>query len=162
MLVQAIGTTHFDRVKASIDQCGNGTRPHELASALTTAAMIGDTIALGLLLDRGADPKARDKTGRTALIEAVFGGHKDAVELLLRRGAEVNGQDADGWTALMEAASKGRTEIVKQLLAHGADVYISSDNGCTAFRVAARGNCELVTLLRLASGSIPNLSNGGA
>jgi ankyrin repeat protein len=94
--------------------------------------------------------KARDSTGRTALIEAVFGGHKDAVELLLKRGAEVNGQDADGWTALMEAASKGRTQIVKQLLAHGADVDVSSYNGCTTLRVAARGNAELATLLRAA------------
>jgi uncharacterized protein len=150
MLVQAIGKSHSEHVKASIEQYHSGSRPHELASALTTAAMIGDTTSLGTLLDRGAAVEAKDGTGRTALIEAVFGGHKDAVELLLERGAEVNGQDADGWTALMEAASKGRTEIVKQLLAHGADVGVSSHNGCTAIRVAARGNAELVALLHAA------------
>jgi len=150
MLVQAIGKTHFEHVKASIEQYPDSVGKQKLASALTTAAMIGDTTSLKTLIDRGGDVEAKDGAGRTALIEAVFGGHKAAVELLLERGAEVNGQDADGWTALMEAASKGRTEIVKQLLAHGADVEVSSYGGCTAIKVAARGNAELVALLRAA------------
>jgi hypothetical protein len=153
MLVQAIGKTHVDYVKASIAQSASDARPVELAFALTTAAMIGDTTALEKLLEGGADVNAWDRTGRTALIEAVFGGHKDAVELLLERGAEVNGRDTDGWTPLMEGASKGRTEIVRTLLAHGAKVDVASSSGCTAIKVTVRSNAELVTLLREAGES---------
>ena len=89
---------------------------------------------MNFFLDRGAAVNAPDSTGRTPLIEAVFGGHLSTLEELLKRGADVNAQDADGWTALMEAASKGRADVVRILLAHGADARIKNKKGWTRFK----------------------------
>ena len=148
MLVCAIGKMHVDSVRASVERAAAAVTPQELTSALLTAVMIGHSAAAAELLDRGADVNAADSSSRTPLLEATFGGHLDAVDLLLTRGAEVNAKDKDGWTALMEAASKCRTEIVRLLLARGADPKAVSNAGWTALKVAARGNHELMTLLR--------------
>lgn len=148
MLVCAIGKTHLESVRASIEGAASGATPEELASALLTAAMIGHIAAVTVLLDQGADVNGADGSGRTPLLEATFGGHFDAVDLLVKRGAEVNAKDKDGWTALMEAASKGRTEIVRLLLARGADPKAASDTGWTALKVFAKANPELANLLR--------------
>ena len=148
MLECAIGKTHVDSVRASVERAATGATPQELTSALLTAAMIGHIAAVAVLLDRGADVNGADSSSRTPLLEATFGGHLESVDLLLERGAEVNTKDKDGWTPLMEAASKGRTEIVRLLLARGADPAAASDAGWTALKVIARRNPQLATLLR--------------
>ncbi len=53
-----------------------------------------------LLLENGADPKAVDGKGQTALIHAISNGNADAVEQLLACGASVNARDRKGTTAL--------------------------------------------------------------
>ena len=57
-----------------------------------------------LLLDRGADVKARDKGGRTALLAAASRGNTDVIKLLAARGADLRATDEAGGTALMWAA----------------------------------------------------------
>jgi hypothetical protein len=47
-----------------------------------------DPAVLGLLLDRGADLKAKDRSGLTALVHAANSPNWKAVMLLLQRGAE--------------------------------------------------------------------------
>ncbi len=60
-----------------------------------------------LLLERGADPNARDKAGYTVLAHAVLSGDPELVRLLLARGADPAARMPDGATALREGPSSG-------------------------------------------------------
>ena len=149
----AIGRVHTEAVVTSLESASRGAPAKENFAGMMRAALIGHTGALRSFLDLGADINSVDNTGRTTLIEAVFGGHLDTVQELLERGANVNAQDADGWTALMEAASKGRIDVARTLLVHGADARLKNKNGWTALRVTSKFNTELIRLLRDAGAS---------
>jgi len=140
-------------VRCSLEAATLGTSPNESFAGMMRAALIGHTNAVRSFLDLGAEINAVDGTGRTILIEAVFGGNLDTVNELLQRGADVNAQDSDGWTALMEAASKGRADVVRVLLAYGADPRLKNRNGWTVLRATAKCNTELIRLLRDAGAS---------
>jgi ankyrin repeat protein len=152
-LAFAIGRVHTEAVAASLESVTSGSPPSENFAGMMRAALIGHTSAIRKFLDLGAEINAVDNTGRTTLIEAVFGGHLDTVQELLNQGADVNAQDLDGWTALMEAASKGRVDVVRTLLAHGADARMKNKNGWTVLRTTAKWNTELIRILRDAGAS---------
>ena len=60
------------------------------------AARAGNAAAVRLLLDRGADPNAREESlGETALMWAAAENHPEAVKLLVARGADVNARSND-------------------------------------------------------------------
>ena len=56
-------------------------------TALMLAALEGQTEAVRLLLEAGADVHAKSNDGTTALITAVSEGHPEIVELLRKAGA---------------------------------------------------------------------------
>jgi len=60
------------------------------STALTTAAFMGETEVVRLLIAAGADVNARNGDKGTALHAAAFFGHPDIVKLLLDHGADVN------------------------------------------------------------------------
>lgn len=55
--------------------------------------------AVALLLERGADPNARQQVGYTPLMGAAGAGREDLVDLLLRHGADPALASDDGKTA---------------------------------------------------------------
>ena len=65
---------------------------------LTWAAMMGQTDAVELLLQHGADISGRNRDGNTALHLAVFLGRAETVERLVKNGADVNAKNDDGAT----------------------------------------------------------------
>ena len=67
---------------------------------LTWAAMMGQTQAVELLLQHGADVNGRNRDDNTALHLAVFLGHAETAELLLKSGADVNVKNNDGATSV--------------------------------------------------------------
>ena len=71
-----------------------------------------------LLLELGADVRARDDGGLAPLHNACSFGHADVARLLLMRGAEPNAADNWGFTSLHEAASKGKVCFVKIFAIH--------------------------------------------
>jgi cytohesin len=73
-----------------------------------------------LLLDGGADPNAKDKTGNPPLTSAVFSGNQEAITMLLAAKADVNSTGQGGCLPLYWACSRLDTGIVDQLLAAGA------------------------------------------
>jgi ankyrin repeat protein len=145
-----IGTVHVEFIKASLERANLDAKPDDSLAGMMRAALIGNTAAVGIFLERGVSVNASDASGRTPLIEAAFGGHIDTIIELLKRGADVNAQDGDGWTALMEAASKGRFDVVRTLLAHGADARIKNKKGWTALKSTSKCNTEISRLLRTA------------
>ncbi|MCP3870780.1 MAG: ankyrin repeat domain-containing protein, partial [Gammaproteobacteria bacterium] len=106
--------------------------------ALLHAAAFGDLATLNELLEQGASPNARakDRTGRSALILAAAGGHKEIVEALLENGARVDGRDKTGHTALNWAALRGRTQVAEVLLNKGADINTQDNNGVSPVHYA--------------------------
>ena len=117
--------------------------------ALLHAAAFGDLASLNKLLKQGASPNARakDRTGRTALILAAISGHVDIVEALLNNGAGVDDRDKTGHTALNWAAMRGRTQVVTTLLNKGADIN-TQDNGGVSPLLYAVGTHN-IAMLRL-------------
>ena len=76
-----------------------------------------------LLLDRGADVKAKVNDGATPLWWPATEGKVEVVKLLLEKGADANEKGNTGVTVLMWAAGKGHTKANAQMLLEaGADV----------------------------------------
>jgi ankyrin repeat protein len=90
-------------------------------TALTYAAMLGNTAMAKLLLDQGANVRFRDKLGNTPLHWAADHGNTELVSVLLAAHASVNDENKQGITPLMMAAGRGQVAVVRLLLKSGAD-----------------------------------------
>jgi ankyrin repeat protein len=103
---------------------------------LVAAGRPGSAPIIRLLLERGADPKARDKKGETTLTRAAFSGDPEILRLLAGRGVDVNERveiDKDfHLTALMIAAFQQHTKLMEMLLARGADSKFHNSLGFSA------------------------------
>ncbi|MCE7872933.1 ankyrin repeat domain-containing protein [bacterium CPR1] len=83
-----------------------------------------------MLLEKGADVNAKDKSGRTALFLAASSANLHSVQVLLDLGADVDartdtGQQGGGSTPLMavsETDNPDSTKIVELPISKGADV----------------------------------------
>jgi ankyrin repeat protein len=124
------------------DQAGN--------FPLYYAAALGHQAVVELLIAQGADLKARNGEGVTALHGAADSGRKEVCELLLAKGADINVQDNDGATALGFATIADKIEIVRLLVAKGADVNLGFKPGedlTPMLFAASRNDLELAKLL---------------
>ena len=111
-----------------------------------------------LLLENGADVKAKADDGMTAFIQATLGVQSnrvttDVMDILLKNGADINaattGKNVSGWTALLFATVNGDEELVDYLLRNGAFVNHTSDEGQSALALAKQEKYEsLVKLLK--------------
>lgn len=93
---------------------------------LIAAAAYPDNLkVIQLLLEKGADPQAKNLNNISALTAAVFVGNSAAARILLDRGCKPekirNFFGAFGLPTLALAAVNGDREIVDLLLSHGAD-----------------------------------------
>lgn len=146
---------HTAIVQLLSDNSGKGSyqKPREsyidrLNTRLMSAAEKGDIFDVRALLDKGANPNAKQEKGYTALMWAAMRNHLNVVQVLLARGADVSAKGNDGSTALIMAAFEGHTTIVQTLLAGGADMNTKTNNGSTALMVAAiRGRAATVQAL---------------
>jgi ankyrin repeat protein len=122
----------------------------EGVTALMSAARVDCEACVRLLLDHGADAKAKTDAGLTALHYAAFKGNLTTVKSFLEAGAAVNAADDRGLTPLMMAAnSKSKDpEVARLLLDHGADRQAKDDFGRTPAEWARiGGRPEIVKLL---------------
>jgi hypothetical protein len=120
-------------------------------AALHQSARTGDLNSLRSTLQQGADPNARDASGRTALIDAVAGGQIEAARVLIDSGAKVNITSSEGRTPLIEAAAQGHLEIAQLLISSGADLNLTQRGSGTALEAAERrGHNDVAALLRQA------------
>jgi ankyrin repeat protein len=96
---------------------------------LIWAATRNDLAMVELLLRAGADPKAANEYGATALYAAAASPDAAMTEKLLAAGADVNARLISGETALMQASRRGNLATVRALLSAGADPNAQEING---------------------------------
>jgi ankyrin repeat protein len=75
--------------------------------------------AVALLLERGADPNARQQLGYTPLMGAANAGRDDMVDLLLDRRADPAMVNDDGKTAADIARDHGHVALAERLSVRG-------------------------------------------
>ncbi len=100
------------------------------------------------LIGQGADVRAREVDGTTALHWAVHFGDTELVKKLVIAGADVAVANDYGATPMSEAAIEANPAILEVLLKAGADVESKNAEGETALMIVARsGNVEAAKLL---------------
>jgi ankyrin repeat protein len=111
------------------------------------AALYASTEIMELLLKNGANARAINKDGETALMWAVHDLEK--IKLLIKHGAEVNAKANTGNTPLLIACvGNDRKETINFLLQNGADPLIKNNREETAFmRSALFGDSASLALL---------------
>ena len=121
----------------SAERAGQSYRD-TLRRGLQTAAALGKTSIVQLLLDNGAEIEAAQNE-TSALFRAVEWGHCPVVRLLLTNGANIEVKDRCRRTVLFYAVSKAYTQIVEELLRHGVQVSVKDvDNRTVLLHIAAQ------------------------
>jgi len=108
------------------------------ATPLIAACRAGKKTTAALLLELGADPRARAMDGSDSLYVAAQGDFVEILELLVGKGADVHAAKNTGATALFIAAQKGRAAAVSHLLKLGARPDVATKDGASAVVVAAQ------------------------
>jgi cytohesin len=120
------------------------------------AAMRRDTAEVRRLVQSGADVKAAQADGATALHWAAYHGNVEMAEILLKAGADVAAPNRNGSTPMWLAASRGDAAVVKALLDNGANANEELPLGRRPLMLAARsGSVDAVRAL-LAKGADAN------
>ena len=128
-----------EQVKVGVDVDDGGD---SLRTALHAAASRGRGDVVRVLLEAGANPNIRTKTGgETALHQAAQHGFQDIVVELLRAGSDWRLKTATGWTALHCAMNAGKTDVARALIRSGADPHLKNDRGIAAKDVAT--HCDV-------------------
>jgi len=86
------------------------------------AIVRGDTMAISVLVTRGADVDACDAYGQTALMLAAHQGNLKVVEALIEVGADLNTSAKYRLTPLMLAVIGKHVDVARVLVAAGADL----------------------------------------
>jgi ankyrin repeat protein len=130
--------------------------PSNYEIPLFRAAESGSVECIRLLLDAGADAKARDSSKRTAV---YYAGSALAVKALMQAGLSLEDADEYGWSPLDNAVSDGESALprIRALIEAGANVNATHDRGYTVF-MSAVGSSRHPAVLRLliASGADPH------
>jgi ankyrin repeat protein len=129
---------------------------------MIVAAGEGDIETVRQLLAQGANVKAQDENGRTALIAAAYRNDLAIVDVLIQAGADVNVQDNTQQSAYLISTSEGYLELLRLTLRAGADVHSTdSYNGTGLIRAADRGHVEIIQELLKTDIKIDHVNNLG-
>jgi ankyrin repeat protein len=134
-----------------LGQAGNVAGTSALGAAIST----GDTVAVRLLLEAGADPgrplpgdppdgpDAADRPVYPVGAAVEAGCPAELIELLLRCGADPGAPGQDGSSPYRVAIRRGRTDIAALLTRHGASAgNAETDRFLSACRRADRAEAE--------------------
>ena len=124
------------------------------------ARWTGNPTIVQLLLEAGADPRARDDDGLTPLHRGAVNNNPVVTLHLLAAGADPNAPDNEGYTPLHYSAAQGRNgRVVARLLAGGADPLVESNDGRTPLHSALRYAAERSVVSELVeAGAAENLT----
>ena len=141
------------KMLVKIDNFPVNARNKSLMPALS-ALIIGDheEIAI-LLLQKGADPNAKNYCGQTPLMYAAKSGREKIVDELINKQASLNDTDRDGEKAIIYAVNLGHSKIVERFLNLGANPHCRGYYGNTLIEMAVKGGYLKVIRLLLERGA---------
>ena len=94
---------------------GQGTTP------IYMPVVEGDKAMVKLLLEKGADPNARERNrGDTLLHAAAVAGRLDVAELLIAHGADATAKNAVGVPPLLVAVQSGHRAVAELIAKHAS------------------------------------------
>ncbi len=104
----------------------------------TALHLAGNAEIVQLLLDNGADVETRDHIGRTALNVAAYEGNNEKVEVLLKANANKDAGSCSGRSPLVCACQQQHLHVVETLLEAGAGVNLPTEMHYPPLHTAAR------------------------
>jgi ankyrin repeat protein len=118
-------------------------------TALHWAAYNDDVDLVKRLVDKGANPNARNNYNYTPMQAAAVVADPAVVKLLLKAGADPDSTANNGQTALMTVVRSGNVEAAKELLDHGAHVNAKETlrNQTALMWAAAKARPPMMALL---------------
>ena len=128
----------------------------ELNNALIETAENGQVEVCQLLIERGANVNATNRSGITPLHLAAYYGHVEVCRLLIDRRADINTMTSSNWTPLHLAAFHGYVDACQLLIQAGANVNATTYNdGMTPLHWAAtKGHVEVCQRLIQAKSNV--------
>jgi len=123
--------------------CFSNVLSEPMAFTIAKAPNRLDCSAFRVLLDAArTNPGARDASGNTALMAALYEEDPETFFDLLNRGADINAKSDNGYTALIIAAARSDSDAVRELVKRGADVNAKTYEGQSALIEALR-HCDV-------------------
>ncbi|KAL1499048.1 hypothetical protein AB1Y20_013564 [Prymnesium parvum] len=168
-LLEAVATGDTSRLRHLVLHAGVDVNPGngDGRTALHLAATAGRLgVATTLLLELHADPRPRDRWGRTPLDNAVQGKHDAVIELLRTHGGggavdlARRSEEVLSAARLCRAAAAGDVAAVRVIISGGTPVLMGDYDARTALHVAAsEGQLAVVRLLVEEFGASPSPSD---
>jgi ankyrin repeat protein len=122
-------------------------------SMLHAFATHGKTMAVQLMLEKGANVAAVDEDGNDPLNLAAAKGHRSIVSMLWDKGADPRIKNKLGHPALLSAAMGGHDEVIAVLLDRGADIETTDSDGNTTLMSAVMDGYAKIVELVLGKGA---------
>lgn len=139
----------------------NGSNQNEIMltdeeglTLLHRAAITGDQEAVVSLIEKGANPNARDNMGRGALLWAILKEHTKIAEILIKAGADVNLTDGENvFSPLLLAVFKRNQKLIRILIDAGSNVNGADNEGWTPLHEAVTNKQTEIIRLLISSGA---------
>jgi serine/threonine-protein phosphatase 6 regulatory ankyrin repeat subunit A len=155
-LLAAAGGFHLANVRLLIEHGANVRAAETISGQTALQRCLYDVTIARLLITHGLNVNARDRTGKTALMQCPT---PQSATLLLEHGADVDARDNMGRTALMRCSS---SQVAEVLIAHGAAIDARDNQGNTPLLMAARtAQTELAALLLKKGANVHLVNNQG-
>ena len=135
-------------INAPCNYATKGNRAR-LYTALHIAAISGNTEAINLLLDAGADAAKLARDGATPLHLAMYYERVPAIEVLLKKVPELVNIPCNGMSPLFSACKRGNIQIIKILLSmENIDVnQVEPDGKTPLYAACMAGSTQIVRTL---------------
>lgn len=141
-----------EKYKKEVEQLGYKFTPQ----GFMQASEAGNTRAIQVFLNGGANLETRDDRQWTPLMMSAFNGKEAVAFLLIQSGARIHAKDKNGYSPIHWAAFNGYSNVVGLLIRSGADPNALSNFGWTPLMQAATRGHILASAQLIAGGANVN------